>query len=155
MLNRRGVSQIIAAMLMISITVAGAIVVYAYSSGLLGSLQGAKPQQSYLSQIALEYYNWNMVSGVLNLTIRNVGPTMVDLSPTKADFFVGGATVRSTGCGQLNPLQSCTAKLTNGSGNTAITGATVGVAYVVKLVAADGASFSYMCIPGRNTGSIG
>lgn len=154
MLNRKGVSEIIAAMLMIVITVAGAVVLYTYSSGLLGSLQAAKPQQSYLSQIALEYYNWNTVSGVLNLTIRNVGSTSIDLSPTKTDFLVGGAMVHSTGCGQLNPLQSCTATLTNGWGNTAITGATVGVAYVVKVVAADGASFSYTCIPGRNTGSI-
>ena len=154
MLNRRGVSQVIAAMLMIVITVAGAVLLYTYSAGLMGSLQAAKPQQQYLSQIALEYYNWNLAAGILTLTLRNVGTTVVDLSPSKADYLVRGSTVSSVGCGQLDPQQSCTATLTDGLGNTAITGATVGVAYVVKVIAADGASFSYTCIAGRNTASI-
>jgi archaellum component FlaF (FlaF/FlaG flagellin family) len=154
MLNRRGVSQVIAAMLMIVITVAGAVLLYTYSAGLMGSLQATKPQQSYLSQIALEYYNWNLAAGILTLTLRNVGTTVVDLSPSKADYLVRGSTVSSVGCGQLDPQQSCTATLTNGSGNTAITAATAGVAYGVKVIAVDGASFSYTCIAGRNTGSV-
>ena len=76
--GRKGISELVAALIMVMIVMAGAIIVYVYSSGMLGSLQGAQPQQGqYTNQIALEYYDWTRTLSptlqTLKLTLRNVG----------------------------------------------------------------------------------
>ena len=58
-LGSKAVSEIVAAMLLISIVVAATFIIWVYSSNLLGSLQGAQPQTGqYSNQITLEYYDW-------------------------------------------------------------------------------------------------
>ena len=72
---------------MIALAVTAGVVVYVYSSGLIGSLQGSKVQQPYLEKISLDYYQWTMGSsanGTLTLDLRNTGSTQVTL----ADFFI-------------------------------------------------------------------
>ena len=57
--GRKGVSEVVAAMLLITITIAAATIFYIYSSGLLGSLTGAQPQSGqYSNQIS-----WNSTIG--------------------------------------------------------------------------------------------
>ena len=97
--GRKGISELVAAMMLISITVAAAFVLYVYSSGLLGSLQGAQPQQPYADQIVLEYYDWSSNPGNTNcydsalhticVTFRNVGSGL----GTLADFFIYNSTL--------------------------------------------------------------
>jgi hypothetical protein len=123
MTGKRGISEIAAAMLLITIAVAASIIIYIYSSGLLGSLQGARPQQPYANQITLEYYDWSSSSSNGNcyspdlhklcLTLRNVGAGIAVL----ADFFVAGVKVTlDTGAG------STCAGYTGGRTTIAITG---------------------------------
>jgi flagellin-like protein len=144
--NNRAVSQVIAALLLIAIAVAAAILVYVFSIGLLGSLQGGGGQQ-VKEQVILEAYNWGGTS--LVLTVRNVGTANVFV----ADVFVNGAKVTATpggsgtGCssGTISVQTTCT--LTIASPGTV----TSGVAYPVKVVTGDGAVFSYSAIDGQNS----
>lgn len=140
--------------MMIAIVVAGGLLVYVYSSGLLGSLQGAQSQKPYTNQMALEFYNWP-TSNLHNLTLylRNTGTGRAVL----ADFFVNGAAVTlSSSKGScftytatttfLAPSGTCVAILTIPVGVTI----TAGYAYSVRLVTRDGSVFTYTLIAGQS-----
>jgi flagellin-like protein len=156
--NNRAVSQVIAALLLIAIAVAAAVLVYVFSIGLLGSLQGGGGQQ-VKQQLILEAYNWGTLASPI-LTMRNVGTAGI----TVADVFVNGvlatATVggAGTGCntptGNVPVLTSCTISIT-GYGTGTFPGAgnspTSGVAYPIKIVTSDGGVFSYSAIAGQSS----
>ena len=72
--NNRAVSQIIAALLLIAITVTAAVLLYVFSIGLLGSL-GTGGAQNIKEQLVMEGYNFP-TTGPLTLTVRNVGPSL-------------------------------------------------------------------------------
>jgi flagellin-like protein len=161
MFGRRGVSEVIAAMLLILIAVAASVLLYAYVSGVMGRLQGAAQQQQYLQQMALDYYDWTGASScskslsVLCLTVRNVGVAQI----TMTDFFIAGARNTSaitfgSGCnspkGVLAVQASCTLTFPTPTGFTA----TSGNAYGIKIVTKDGAVFSYSCIAGQSSSAI-
>lgn len=95
---KKGIAEYVAVLLLIIITVAGATILYVYSSGLLGSLQGAQPQKPYSQMISVEYYDWTTTANpqtsdttlhYLTLTIRNVGSGIAVLS----EFFVSGVKI--------------------------------------------------------------
>jgi flagellin-like protein len=159
--GRKGISEIVAALIMILIVITGSIIVYVYSSGMLGSLQGAQPQTQYSNQIALEYYDWTTALSPtlqrLKLTLRNVGSGRGIL----AAFYVGNGTTITT---NLLPTLSgnCTTVTTTALKPQAICIAnltipitiTRGAAYNVKIVTKDGSVFSYSCIAGQSTGTL-
>jgi flagellin-like protein len=143
--TRRGISVVIAALLLIAIAVAAAVLLYVFSIGLLGSLGSSGGQQTK-QQLVLEAYNWNTITS-LAVNLRNVGSAAVQIGTT--DIFLNGISQSSTGpggscSGVLTVQQSCT-------GAFAPTGFTPqgGVAYVLKLVTPDGAVFSYTVIAGQ------
>jgi FlaG/FlaF family flagellin (archaellin) len=145
--TNKAVSQVIAALLLIAISVAAAVLVYVFSIGLLGSLQSSGGQQAK-QQVIMEAYNWPTgTPGLLTLTLRNTGPAAVQF----ADWFINGvavATVAGT-CTPFatNPLavgSSCQLTLTPPDATIA-----AGVAYVIKGVSVDGAVFSYSAIYGQ------
>lgn len=140
--------------MMIAIVLAAAVVIYSYSSGLLGSLQGAQPQQPYNNQITLEYYNWPS-SNLHNLTLylRNTGTGRSIL----ADFFVNGTAVTlvsnkgscftyTAATTFLPPTSTCVAILTI-PGSVKIT---AGYAYSVRVATRDGSVFTYTLIAGQS-----
>jgi hypothetical protein len=161
-LGKRGVSEIAAAMLLITIAVAASIIIYVYSSGLLGSLQGAQPQQGqYTNQITLEYYDWTASLDpnlhTLKLTLRNTGSGLAVF----AAFYVSGeavtlksggtcAIVNATSTTSMRPQGSCVAVLGIPSGLTI----SAGFAYTVRAATRDGGVFSYSCIAGQSTSSL-
>ena len=140
--NKRAVSAIIAALLLIAITVAAAILVYVFSIGLLGSLQSGGGQQTK-EQLIMEAYSWTTLTD-LQLTIRNVGPAQVQF----ADVFINGVAQTASGA-----CMAGSATLAVGS-SCVLTVATPtpapssGVAYPIKVVTIDGAVFSYSAIAG-------
>ena len=156
--TRRGVSTIIAALLLIAIAVAAAVLLYVFSIGLLGSLQGGGGQQ-VKQQLILEAYNWGTL-GTPVLTMRNVGTAPV----TVADVFVNGVAATAavggaaTGCntptGNVPVQTSCTISIsaygTGTFGGTA-TNPTAGVAYTIKVVSSDGGVFSYSAVAGSSS----
>jgi len=155
--NRKGASEIIAAMLLIVITVAAAVLMYAYASGLMGGLQGVAVKQPYLEHLALDYYDWtggtSCGTGKLCLSLRNVGSASITIKT--ADYFVNGieTATPSFSCasgaldsnGNLVPQGFCQVTVPMPTGFTP----TPGVAYSVKIATKDGAIFSYSCIAGR------
>ena len=75
-LDKKAVAEIIAALLMITITISCFVVFYLYSVGLFGQLQGAQVQQSYSDTITLEFYDWTNPA-TLKIEVRNVGSTNI------------------------------------------------------------------------------
>jgi FlaG/FlaF family flagellin (archaellin) len=145
--TNKAVSQVIAALLLIAISVAAAVLVYVFSIGLLGSLQSSGGQQAK-QQVIMEAYNWPATAGgtgtALSLTVRNVGPASVQF----ADLFING--VASTPSSWSTPTilavgQSTTIAVSpSGTYNA-------GTSYVIKIVTIDGAVFSYSAIYGQSS----
>jgi hypothetical protein len=152
--TNKAVSQVIAALLLIAISVAAAVLVYVFSIGLLGSLQSSGGQQAK-QQVIMEAYNWGAVTGGtgdLTMTLRNVGPSGVEF----ADAFINGqtATPGTTGTSAchfndpnniLDVGSSCQMVLTPAFAPSG------GVAYTIKVVTVDGAVFSYSAIYGQSS----
>ncbi len=153
--SKRGVSVIIAALLLIAIAVAAAVLLYVFSIGLMGSLGSSGGQQTK-DQLIMAAYNWG-TSTQLILYLQNVGSS--SLNVLGASFFVAGNLV-TAGTGGTAP--ACTATLAPGSGacsvsltvpatGTAAGDVTAGAAYPVKIVLPDGGVFSYSAIAGQTS----
>ena len=148
-MSNKGVAEVVGALLMVSLAVMAGIIVYVYSSGLIGPLQGARPQQPYSEQISLDYYAWNLgsTSGNLSLTIRNTGSKQITL----ADFFLASNPIVSSfgsGCalGVLNVNSAppfCSVTLTYSGLSFS-----QGVSYNLRIVTESGAIFDFACIAG-------
>jgi len=146
--TNRGISTIIAALLLISISIAAGVLLYVFSIGLVGSLQGSGGQQTK-DQVIVEAYQWPTPTPLI-LQLRNAGARSLDL--TKANYYVGGVlmvnpTHTGTGCAPtaFSPGMACTA-------NVPIAGLTLtsGAAYVVKIGFADGGIVSYAAVYGTS-----
>jgi len=138
--NRRfgncAVSQVIAALLLIAITVAAAVLLYTFSVGLLGSLETIGGQQMS-EQLMLEAYSWS--PGVITGSFKNVGSSPIPMG--QADVFVNGMTAGHPGgaCAglTLTPQQGCGFII-------ATTGAyAMGTMYSMKVVTPVGGVFTY------------
>jgi archaellum component FlaF (FlaF/FlaG flagellin family) len=154
--NKKGISVLVAVLMMVAITIAAALLIYVYSSGLLGVLQGAQPQQPYSGQLVLEYYDWTTTT-ILTMTVRNVGSSIINLN--RSDWLINGVkqpVSTITGCSagstgsSLLPGGTCPVTISAISGPTVVSG----VAYTVKVATPSGSVFSYSCVAGRSTGSI-
>lgn len=157
--SRKGVAEIIAALLLVCITLSAGMLFAIYASGLMGRLDVPK-SQPYTDQLTLDYYNWPCPSGncnsgspgTLTIIVRNDGASTITL----ADFFIQGSLESTSGltftnCPSnpyvLSVQSSCTIALSVPSGLSV----TQGVAYTVKLVANDGTIFTFSCIYGSYT----
>jgi len=155
--SRKGVSEILAALLLISITLAAGTLFAVYASGLMGRI--LVPESTpYTEQLTLDYYTWSCPSGNCN----NPGPTVIirndgEASVTLADFYIQGVSIATSSITHSNcpspnwytlPIQNtCTLTLPIPSSLTVISGS----AYAVKLVATDGTIFTFSCIAGSYT----
>lgn len=144
--SKRGVSVIIAALLLIAIAVAAAVLLYVFSIGLMGSLGSSGGQQTK-DQVILEAYDWT-AGTTLKLHLKNVGSSTVNLAAGAADYFVNGNPITPTGgCGSVAPgAPTCEMDLATGGITPALT---PGAAYPIKIVLPDGGVFSYTAINGQ------
>ena len=149
--SKRAISEVIAALMVIGITVAAGTLFAVYASGTMARIQG-QVNQPYTEQLTLDYYTWVTVTNGPKITIRNDGAAPITLM----DFFMQGvkntSDLTTTSCPSPNayvlPVQSsCTLTFPNPTGLTV----TSGVAYTVKLVAKDGTTFTFSCIAGSYT----
>jgi len=137
-LGKRAVSELLAALLVITITVAGFTVFYLYSVGLFGQLQGAQPQQPYVDRIALEFYDWTNPAQ-LKMEIRNVGSSnvvirAVYINANNVTTITWGSAPNTCPSGNLAVQASCLLQLTQPSGLNL----TPGIAYSVVFSTARG-----------------
>jgi len=148
--TNRGISTIIAALLLIAIAIAAGVLLYVFSMGLIGSLQGTGGQQAK-DQVIMEAYNWQ-TSGSLVVNVRNTGSTTVNLAG--ADWYLGG--LIQTTVGIANPSGgTCTTTTAVAPGTACTVTLTVtaasfsnGVAYVLKIGLPDGGVMSYSVVDG-------
>ena len=135
--DKKGVSPVIAVLLMIAIAVAAAILVYVWSMGLIGTLTTGGGSQTR-EQVILDAYSWN-ATGTMTLYLRNVGSSEVELDAV----YVGGESIDSD-MGTTLPVQGPVIQV-----DLTPTGTyTSGVAYTVKAITKTGGVFTYSLIAG-------
>ena len=135
--DKKGVSPVIAVLLMIAIAVAAAILVYVWSMGLIGTLTTGGGAQTR-EQVIIDAYSWNATGNIILYT-RNVGSSEVVLDAV----YVGGS-VASTDMGTTLPVQGPVTEVT-----VTPTGSyTSGVAYTVKAITKTGGVFTFSLICG-------
>jgi flagellin-like protein len=149
--TNRGISTIIAALLLIAIAIAAGVLLYVFSIGLIGSLQGNGGQQTK-DQLIMEAYSWP-AGTTLTLNLRNTGASTLNLG--LATWYVAGVQVTTA------PTLTCTPATTSAVApgsycSAAITGLvaasySAGVAYVVKIGLPDGGIFSYSAVYGSSS----
>lgn len=138
MTNEKGVSPVIAVLLMIAIAVAAAILVYVWSMGLIGTLTTGGGSQTR-EQVIVDAYSWNQSTNAIRLYTRNVGSSEVILDAV----YVGG-TMASTDMGTTLPVQGPVIQI-----DVTPTGTyTSGVAYTVKAITKTGGVFTFSLICG-------
>ena len=133
--RKKAVSPVIATLLMIAIAVAAGVLVYVWSMGLVGTLQGSGGEQTK-EQVILEAYdasgeNWN-------LYLRNTGAAPVTLSSCYVNGTSMGISETDVAVGGTTTLVVTPAGLTDGASVT------------IKLVTKTGAVFSYSAIVGSS-----
>ena len=148
--TNRGISTIIAALLLIAIAIAAGVLLYVFSMGLIGSLQGTGGQQTK-DQLTMEAYQWATPTGPLSLNLRNTGGTTLNVATG-----AGGATFYIGGTAQVPGTDTCTATTAPGTA-CSVTFATFtsltptsGVAYVIKIGLPDGGVMSYSAVAGSS-----
>ncbi len=151
-MNKRAVSEVVGALIMITLAVVAGIVVYVYASGLMGPLEGVKVQEPYIEKITLDYYQWIWISpdnGSLTLELRNTGSAQLTLAqffiaaqPVNASFPTcrSGLNVNSPACQVMIPY-TLPPPLTFNEG----------IAYNLRVVTSDGAIFDFSCIAGQTS----
>jgi flagellin-like protein len=157
--SQKGISEIISALLVITITISAGTLFAVYASGTLGRIETQATSQPYLDQLTLEYYNWPIVSAPggctsssatdLCMTVRNDGASNIIF----VDYFMQGvrntSDVKPTSCSTLTVQSSCNLDFPVPTGLTStISG---GTAYTIKLVAKDGTLFTFSCVYGSYT----
>ena len=138
--KNRGVSQVIAALMLIAIAVAAAVLLYVYSLGVSERL-GTGGGQQVKEGLILAAYRWSGNPGIISGTIKNVGQSSIDAGRT--DVFLHGMPVigglgGSCTSAILNPTESCDFQFTVPAGSW-----TTGAIYQLKLVTPSGGVFSY------------
>ena len=149
--TNRGISTIIAALLLIAIAIAAGVLLYVFSMGLVGSLQGSGGQQTK-DQLIMEAYQWTGTYGSLVLNLRNTGSTSINIGA--ATYYVGG-TAETGSCASFSTGSSAAALV---PGGTCVDTVTIGVpgsfsggvAYVLKIGLPDGGIMSYSVIAGQS-----
>lgn len=139
--NKKGVSPVIAVLLMIAIAVAAAILVYVWSMGLIGTLTSGGGQQ-VKEQIIMDAYDWKTNPAVCTFYFRNVGSSDVVIDA----IYIGGQQITS-GMEMTLTLQTVLPADVGISGGTY----TPGVAYTAKVVTKTGGVFSFQVIYGSGT----
>jgi len=147
---RRGISTIIAALLLIAIAISAGVLLYVFSIGLIGSLQGTGGQQTR-DQLIMEAYDWHITSGPIKVNLRNTDGTTINIGA--ASHYLGGLATTGTRSNfssgssstALIPGGTCVDSITIPSGLGTVT---AGVAYVLKIGLADGGMMSYSVVAG-------
>jgi flagellin-like protein len=153
---RKAVDPIIATLLLIAIAVAAGIVVYVYVNSLAGNLTGGGGSQ-VSEQLSLDSYSYGTLTAP-SLTVRDTGGSSVTISQVYFDgnvCTVAAATASNTcgglavGSSTLSTTQTSSISFTAYQPGTVL-GYTAGTAHNVKVLTADGGTFTFSIAAGRN-----
>ncbi|MEN3053444.1 MAG: archaellin/type IV pilin N-terminal domain-containing protein [Candidatus Methanosuratincola petrocarbonis] len=135
--SKKGVSPIIATLLLIVIAVAAAVVTYSFVMGFIGTSTNPSGQQGQLTYDAYTFTANPSDDDVLSVYIRNIGTKAVTIS----DCYIGGqkADVTSTD----NVISPGTVKLVTANASQTIT---AGTGYTVRFVCTDGTILEFTVV---------
>ena len=150
--NRKGIDTILAALLMVVIVVVAAVMVYAWSTGLLGTLLATPPPiEGPLSMDSFAFSNATFVG----ITIRNAGTGNVTLASYYVTDSNGNQYAKLTWAGgTIAPNKAAVTYIAIGSGAGACSGCsytgtgsgytfTSGYSYTVKVLTARNNPFTF------------
>ena len=155
---RKGISPIIATLLLIAIAVAASIIVYVFVNSLSGNLTQQGGQQ-VADQVSMDAYTYPSAGTTPVLVLRNVGSSSITLS---AIFFDGNlcqaSGVTCTAGAALTTTGGCTAvtvpSVCSTGSYTQVTlttsAQTVGTSHVIRIETSDGGTFTFTIIAGRS-----
>ena len=137
--KRKGISTILAALLLVVIVVVASVIVYAWSTGLLGGLMPSSP--SVKEGLSMDSYKWTS-NTTATLYIRNVGSVDVTLESyyiEEAGQTKAGPTTANNLMVKVNsvePVLISPASFTWVSGHS----------YTVKIVTTRGTQFAFTVV---------
>jgi len=150
--NKKGIDTILAALLMVVIVVVAAVMVYAWSTGLLGTLLATPlPREGPLSMDSYAFSNATFVG----ITIRNAGTGNVTLASYYVTDSNGNQYAKLTWAGgTIAPNKAAVTYIAIGSGAGACSGCsytgtgsgytfTSGYSYTVKVLTARNNPFTF------------
>ena len=155
---RKAVDPIIASLLLIAIAVAAGIIVYVYVNSLAGNLTGGGGAQ-VSEQLSLDSYNYKTTPSSPSLTVRDTGGSSVTIDQVYFDGIVcttagasttnqcGGLSIGAPGP-TLSTTQTSTVSFTAYQVGTT-SPFTAGTSHTVKILTADGGTFTFSIIAGR------
>jgi flagellin-like protein len=159
--TRRAVSPIIATLLLIAIAVAAGIIVYVFTSSIAGNLTQQGGQQ-VSEQISMDAYSFPSAGTAPVFVLRNIGSTSVSMSQIFFDGTLCQATTFLCSYTTITTAGSCTTAVANTVPVVCPTGAytsitlalsaaqTTGTSHIVRIVTADGGTFTFSIIAGRS-----
>jgi len=137
-MNKKGVSPIIATLLLIVIAVAAAVVTYAFVTGFIGTAGG---QAQTSGQMSVDSVSASASGGTVTVWLRNSGTKVLDMNTATAAMYVNnvkctfaGATAFPVGSVQQYNV-------------TGVTGLTAGVSGQLRIVATDGTPVQVSFLP--------
>ena len=158
--ERKAVSPIIATLLLIAISVASAIIVYVFTNSLTGNLT-AQGGQQVSDQLSMDAYTFSNPAAPVFI-LRNVGSSSLTINQIYYDGNLcqaSGATCNaaptiggsSTCTGGAVPGEVCSAgQYAAVTLPTISPAATVGTSHILRIVTADGGTFTFTVIAGRS-----
>lgn len=138
--GKKGVSPVIATLLMIAIAVAAGILVYVWSMGLVGTLQAGGGEQTK-EQIMMEAYDWTVLTSC-DIFFRNTGTTSVQIESVYVEGVYNDAASLVLGV-PGSGTETNTLSATNLPAPVI-----AGQSYSIKVVTATGAVFSFSAVAG-------
>ena len=150
--DRKGIQTILAALLMVVIVVVAAVMVYAWSTGLLGTLLATPPPRE--GPLSMDSYAFSNATFV-GITIRNAGTGNVTLASYYVTDSNGNQYAKLTWAGgTIAPNKAAVTYIAIGSGAGACSGCsytgtgsgytfTSGYSYTVKVLTARNNPFTF------------
>lgn len=132
--SKKGVSPIIATLLLIVIAVAAAVVTYSFVMGFIGTSTNPSGQQG---QLTYDAYTFDASNKTLNVYVRNIGTKSVTISTC----YIGG--VNATLANTTSIAPGAVAKVNVNATQSTIT---PGTGYTVRFVCTDGTILEFTAV---------
>ena len=158
---RKGVSPIIATLLLIAIAVAAGIIVYVFTSSLSGNLTQQGGQQ-VAEQISMDAYTFPSAGTAPVFVLRNVGSASVSVNQIYFDGTLCQATTILCSYTTITTAGGCTTAVANTVPVVCATGTytsitlalssaqSAGTSHLIRCVTSDGGTFTFSIIAGRS-----
>jgi len=140
--TKRGISTIIAVLLMIVIAVAAAVITYVWIMGYLGGTMAGVGQTSEQMRISIDSVS-NSSSTAFTVVVRNIG----DITATVDAIYVGTSTTNLVAATGVSSTSITTTQGPVSISGTYSTGFVKGTTYIIKVVCSDGQSATATLIP--------